>query len=570
MKFNFFSFLFVFLITELAFSQIFFQDKALELGIDLIGNSSSILGGVSFYDFDNDGWDDLTFVDKESYHVKFYKNFSGQFIEQLFSITITGHSKQILWVDYDNDGDNDLFVTKLNGANKLYKNNGSFEFIDVTGFAGFPTSDVLFTYGASFGDYDNDGFLDVFLSNHDFDYLIPNQLYHNNGDGTFTNVSIEAGISLLGHLSFCSVFFDYDNDGFQDIYISNDGFDNHNILYHNNGDGTFSDLSALSDANIKANAMSTTIDDYNNDGWLDIYITNTPEGNYLLKNDGDGTFTNVSTLTGTIFNSWSWGAVFLDADNDTNLDLYVSGMFDGTSSLPSAFYENQGDNTFLIPESIGLDNDTRASFSNAIGDLNNDGLQDIVVVNDIDNNFLWGNTSSNSNNWLKIRLQGVTSNRDGIGSKIEIFANGKSQYRYTLCGEGYLGQNSNTELVGVGSATNIDYVKVTWLSGAVDILNNVTPNQTLAIIENSTLGIEESEVNNFIVYPNPSNGIVHIKSIYNKDFSLDIIDAIGRKMSSNNYINSLNNINIEKLPKGVYFFRFTIEDVELTKKVVIY
>ncbi|MDX1702203.1 MAG: VCBS repeat-containing protein, partial [Melioribacteraceae bacterium] len=329
-------------------SQILFEDKAQELGINITGSYSSVLGGVSFFDYNNDGWDDLTFASKENIPVKFFQNNSGNFTEQMFNISILGHSKQVLWVDYDNDGDNDLFVTKLDGPNKLYQNDGSFTFTDVTVDAGFPSIN-MYTYGASFGDYDNDGNLDLFLSNKDDSFLIPNKLYRNNGNGTFTDVSITAGISTSGHLSFCSSFFDFDKDGFQDIYISNDRFANKNILYKNDGDGTFTDVSLSSGTDIAANAMSTTIDDYNNDGWLDIYVTNTSEGNYLLKNNGDGTFTNVASSTGTIFNSIGWGANFFDADNDTDMDLYVSSMIDDSSSglLTTAFYKCQSNMTYM-------------------------------------------------------------------------------------------------------------------------------------------------------------------------------------------------------------------------------
>jgi len=563
----------VFFLSQILISQIYFEDRALDLGINISGTSGSILGGVSFFDFDNDGWDDLTFASKYSFPVRFFKNTLGTFTEQNFNITISGHSKQVLWVDYDNDGDNDLFVTKVDGVNKLYQNNGSFVFTDITASAGFPNTSILYTYGATFGDYDNDGFLDVFISNKDDSKIIPNQLYHNNGDGTFTDVSLEAGISTIGHLSFCATFFDYNKDGYQDIYISNDRVTNTNILYENNTNGTFTDVSILSGTNIAANAMSTTIGDYNNDGWLDIYVTNTSEGNYLLKNNGDETFTNVALITGTTFNSIGWGANFFDADNDTDLDLYVSSMISNPDIglFTYAFYECQPDFSYIIPIDAGFINDQYASFANAIGDFNNDGYTDFVVANQApDNHSLWENLSESNNNWLKISLEGVTSNKMGIGSWIEVYANNKSMYRYKHCGESFLGQNSGVEIFGIGDANLIDYVKVTWLSGAVDILNNVTPNQNLTIVENSTLSLKEFDQNNFVIYPNPSKGIVNIKSTSNQDFSLDIIDSIGRKMSSNYYRNSLNNINIEKLPIGVYFFRFTIEDGEFTKKVVIY
>jgi len=551
------------------FGQLSFQDNATLLGVGYSYGSSYLGGGVSFCDFDNDGWDDLTFATTNGENIYFFKNINGTFNKVDIGINTSNHNKQVIWVDFDNDGDKDLFVTSVNGENKFFRNEGNLLFTDITATCGLFTND-LYTYGASFGDIDNDGDLDVFISNRDVTTANQHNYLYRNDNGIFVDISATSGITLGNQLSFCSAFFDYDNDGDQDIYVSNDKYAQINRLFQNDGFGNFTDVSVISGAGIAIDAMSTTIGDYNNDGWFDIYITNTSGGNFHLRNNGDGTFTNVASSVGTPFYSIGWGAVFLDADNDSDLDLYVSGMRDGSNGdLPSAFYENQGDNTYLIPTSIGFANDTRVSFSNAIGDFNNDGLPDIVVMNDTDNNFLWENTTTNSNNWLKVKLQGVTSNRDGIGSKIEVFANGKSQYRYTLCGEGYLGQNSGTKIFGVGTATNIDYVKVTWPSGIVDQLNNIFPNQTLNIIESSTLSSNEYEKNNFIVYPNPTSGIVNIKSTFKQDFTLSIFDAIGRKISSEKYSKTHNIVDVKSLSKGIYFFSFTTQKTEFTKKVVI-
>ena len=530
------------LVSSLCYGQLSFQENANALGVGVSYGSSTWGGGVSFCDFDNDGWDDITYSTSNGQEVLFYKN-NGDDTFSIIDLGIndTYRVKQVIWVDYDNDGDKDFLATSISSINKFYRNDGNMTFTDITSTCGLFTNN-FYSYGASFGDIDNDGDLDVFIANRDDITENQRSYLYRNDNGVFIDVTQSAGLSLSNELAFCAVFFDYDNDGDQDIYVANDKISNINRLYQNNNDGTFADVSLSSGSGIlnglgnSINAMTTTVGDYNNDGWIDIYVTNTPGGNQHLRNNGDGTFTNVASDIGTFFDSFSWGAVFLDADNDADLDLYVSGWYDGTTSfLPSAFYENQGDDTYLIPSNIGFANDTRASFSNAIGDFNNDGYPDIIVMNDTDNNFLWENTTSNSNNWLKIKLQGVTSNRDGIGSKIEVFANGKLQYRYTLSGEGYLGQNSNTEIIGVGSATNIDYVKVIWLSGTVDVLNNVSPNQTLNIVENSTLSSEEFETNNFIIYPNPSNGIVNIKSTIKQEFSLTIYDVIGKKITSKKF-----------------------------------
>ena len=236
--------------------------------------------------------------------------------------------------------------------------------------------------------------------------------------------------------------------------------------------------------------------DIDNDGYLDLFFTLGDEQNgVMMHNNGDGTFTNVASENGTIFESVAWGSVFLDAENDTDLDLYVSGELDGeTSFLPSAFYENDGMGNFSIPFAAGFDNDTARSFSNAMGDINNDGYPDIIVLNyephDI---FIWKNQSSQNNNWIKIKLEGVESNKQGIGSWIEISVNGNKQYNYTLCGEGYLGQNSAYEFFGIGESSVIDYIKVTWLSGNVDIITNPMINSHTTIIEGENLDLNNIE-----------------------------------------------------------------------------
>jgi hypothetical protein len=551
-------------------AQAFFQNNAIPLG--LINNTSTgnNLGGVSFFDYDNDGWDDITIACKGNDPVRFFRNNGGQFVEEFYGLTITGHSKQVIWVDYDNDNDNDLFVTRLDGINLLFQNDGNLNFTNVTVAAGFSNFNILSTYGATFGDIDNDGYLDLFLSNKDVSGTIPNKLYRNNGNGTFTDISLGSGISLDGHLTFCASFFDYDKDSFQDIYLSNDRFVNTNILYKNNGNNTFTDVSEVSGTNIAANAMSTTIDDFNYDGWLDIYITNTVEGNHLLKNNGDGTFEDVAMAVGLSFNSIGWGANFFDADNDTDLDLYISSMVNNPSSglLTTAFYECQNNQTYLLSTTSGFDNDEFVSYSNAIGDIDNDGFQDFIVANQApDNHSLWQN-QNDTNNWLKVKLEGVQSNKNGIGSWIELYANNVVMYRYTICGEAFLGQNSATEIFGVADVTTIDYVKVTWLSGVVDTLTNVSPNQTLLIQEGSTLSTSELDVNTIRVSPNPSQGIVNVKGL-NQPLEVQVFDYLGRLVLIKSLTREDNTIDISNNSKGLYLLQFKGETSEISKKIVL-
>lgn len=569
----------IFLIfSNLSYAQLAFDDVADQIGVDYSYGDSEYGGGVSFADFDNDGWDDITYASENGVDLYFFKNTNGVFNLVTFNgISNTSKAKQVIWVDYDNDGDKDFFVTAIEGKNAFYSNDGEMNFTDISSTIGIFQTD-LFTYGASFGDIDNDGDLDLFISNRspeDHNYL------YRNDSGIYVDITGTSGISLEGQLSFCSIFFDYDKDGLQDIYVSNDKEENINRLYKNLGDGVFQDVSESSNAGVDVSAMSTTLGDFNNDGWFDIYITNTPfsqvssiQGNVLLKNNGDGTFTNVATETGTSFDSVGWGSVFLDADNDGLLDIYVSSSENGNGSLiSSAFYHQQDDETFIIPQDIGFNTDLRESYTNAIGDINNDGKPEIVVGNDTDNNFLWQNNTINENNWLKVKLEGVVSNKDGIGNTIEINVDGQSQYRYTLAGEGYLSQNSFYEFFGTGLSNLIDYVKVTWTStGATETFNNIEANQSITIKE----GIGILNDNDYIVedllsiYPNPSDdGVFKLSTKNNVSNTLKVYDLSGRLIFNVKNLKDNDEFSLNHCKKGIYVANLSSGKKSSTIKLVL-
>ena len=541
---------------NLSVAQIAFDNEAETLGVEIICGNTLFGNGVSFFDYDNDGWDDLTVATADDDPVRFYKNINGNFVEQTLNIANNNwRNKQVNWVDIDNDGDNDLFVTSDTSINRLYENLGNMILQDITSTSGL-LNEVLVTYGASWGDYNNDGFLDVFLSNRDT--TIPNILYKNNGNNTFSLVNSESGLITTGTLSFCSAFIDYNKDGFQDIYIANDKVEYPNIMYKNNGDGTFTEVGFETGTDITIDAMSVTIGDYNSDSWLDIYVTNDVVGNVLLKNNGNGTFSDETLSSNTAMNSVAWGSVFLDAENDGDLDIYVSAEHDGTVSgyLSSALFTNNNDEYILENEAIP--DDYAISYSNAIGDIDNDGYPEILVNNiNHDNIFLWKNNSNNTNNWLKVKLEGTISNRNGVGSMIEISVNGEKQYRYTLIGEGYLSQNSASEIFGIGDATVIDYVKVNWLSGTEDIFYNVSPNQNLKIVEGSSLSIEESNTSEIKLFPIPTTEILNIES------SLPIEEVMVYNLLGEVNISAYMNKNeisldVTSLEPGIYFLRLSL------------
>lgn len=554
------------------FGQIQFSEEAVLLGC---GNSSygmgDLGGGISFFDFNNDGWDDITVSSEAGDPVRFFKNNGGSFSEITFNLfDELFETKTVQWVDFDNDEDYDLFVTSNSDSNRLYENNGAMVFENITISAGLNVLENN-TYGGSWGDYNNDGWLDLFICSRDpGSQTASNFLFKNNGDGTFLDVNSTAGIDTTNHFSFCSAFFDYNNDGWQDIYIANDKYNSANLLYKNNGNGTFIEVGEETGTNISIDAMSTAIGDYNKDGWLDIYVTNTIDGNVFFKNNGNGTFTNIASENGTIFESVAWGSVFLDADNDADLDLYVSGELDGaTSFLPSAFYENDGTGNYEIPFSAGFENDIARSFSNAIGDINNDGYPDMTVLNyEPDNIFLWYNESPQNNNWIKIKLKGVESNKQGIGSWIEISVNGNKQYNYTLCGEGYLGQNSAYEFFGIGDANTVDYIKVTWLSGIVDIYENPTINEHLTLIEGGILSVDNpNPIENIVIYPNPGK-IFTINNLKNR-ILLNITDITGKIIVKKEISEFDNKVDMSLFSKGIYMFNFINDHTIYTKKVIV-
>ena len=540
-------------------AQVSFTESAQQLGININCEYTFLGNGVSFFDYDNDGLDDITVATALGDPIYFYKNINGNFVSQTLNIPNNNErNRQINWVDIDNDGDNDLFITSDNSGNRLFENLGNMIMSEITLASGMLTDNFPY-YGASWGDYDNDGYLDVFICVRDQN--IPNILYRNNGDKTFSLVNDEAGLLTDGYMSFCSAFLDYDNDGDQDIYVSNDKYTNPNLMYKNNGDGTFTEVGVESGTAVSIGAMTVTVEDLNYDGWLDIYVTNDPNNNVLLINNGDGTFTDMAQSYQVTFNSTSWSAVFLDADNDTDLDLYVSGEGNGTASpfLSSAFYENINSSLFQLNNSA-VPNDYSYSYGNALGDTDNDGYPEIVVNNiDHDNIFVWKNNTSTSNNWLKVKLEGVISNRNGVGSFIEISINNNKQYRYTCLGEGYLSQNSATEQFGLGADTVIDYVKVKWLSGIEDTMYNVSANQTLNIIEGATLSVNDYTLSAITLHPNPTKDVVNInaKTLIN---TVTVNNVLGEEILNLTPNSLVSIIDLSVYNSGMYFVHISTEN----------
>jgi len=296
---------------------------------------NTFAGGISFCDFNNDGFEDLSLSTELGKLPAIYQNQNYLFNEVAFQLGLVDSSRvtTLIWADYDNDGDKDLFIATYGLPNKLYRNDENGNYVDVTVQSGMPMEDSPST-AALWADFNNDGFLDLYVGNYELQSSsdFPNYLFENNGNGTFTDIAFTSGaVDTIGgtnlhKLPLAIAAFDYNKDGWQDIYIANDRR-NGNTLLRNNGDGTFSDISSSSGTDLRFDAMGVAIGDYDKDGYLDIYTTNGPAGNGLLRNNGDGTFTELAGALGVTVDKVCWGANFLDYDNDGDLDLFELPLF---------------------------------------------------------------------------------------------------------------------------------------------------------------------------------------------------------------------------------------------------
>lgn len=466
-----------------------FIDVTEEQGIDNINEGCLFGNGLSFYDFNHDGWDDLSMANGAEEPL-FLINNNGQFEPANLNLTISpvGQVEMLLWADYDNDGDSDLLCTQLDGRLDLWQNDGAFNFTNVASAAGLQQGNYKF-WGAAFGDYDHDGCLDLYVAKY-YDWLNnfnPNHqglLYHNNCDGTFTDVTETAGVELGPRAQFQPAFFDYDRNGWEDLFLVIDRNVWDNEMFRNNEDGTFTNVSAATGLDWAFNAMTTTMGDYDNDLDMDIYMTDGYQGNKLFQNQGDGTFIQVATAAGVLVNLVSWGSLWIDYDNNTWQDLFVGTAGNLFLAAQNYFFVNNQDGTFTQSNELaGILGDDSPSMSSCMGDMNNDGYYDFLNnQNDPFPSKLYLNDGGD-NNYLGVYLTGVFANRDGIGSWIDCYAGGNHYINYTHCGENLVCQNSGKEIFGLAQFEIVDSLVVSWNSGTIDKFYDVPVNQHMHIIE---------------------------------------------------------------------------------------
>ena len=501
-------------------------------------------GGL-FFDYNNDGHLDIYLVNSGtlSYDAQstrpanhsdrlYHNNGDGTFTDATMEAGLQqnhGYGMGCLAADYDNDGDADLYLTNF-GKNRLYRNNGDGTFTDVTSHAG--VGDDSWSVSASFGDFNLDGYLDLYVTNY-LDYHIetahacflegihiycgPHEypgardtLYQNNGDGTFTDVTARAGLHNDGK-GLGTLFTDYNSDGYPDIFVANDAVPD--FLYRNNGDGTFTDVAVTAGVAYNSEGRATAsmgiaIGDYDNDALPDLFVTNfSLEINSLFHNDGDGFYTMTTFETGLAdpsFSQLGFGTQFLDADNDGTLELFVANghVWDNVSNItPSLSYKQQCQLFGNIGTGQYSDlSETAGPFFKrpvvargvAIGDYNNDGAVDILVTCCGEPPVLLRNDSQTAHrkrNWVKIRLVGTESNRDGIGAKVWVQTDKHTQFKEATCGGSYASSSDPTLHFGIGTQEIIQSIKVQWQSGrsqTVDFSGTENPmNQVVRIIENA-------------------------------------------------------------------------------------
>ena len=502
----------------------------------------SMSGGVILFDYDRDGWLDIYFTNaptvamavkgQTSKGALYHNNHDGTFSDVTAKAGLSTPCFAMGGAvgDYNNDGWPDLYVTCL-GGNVLYKNNGDGTFTDATAKAG--VADGRWSAGAAFGDYDGDGFLDLMVSNYvDFHLddlpgfgTAPNckyrgidvqcgprglkgagdSLFHNNGAGTFTDVSKSAGVSdPNGYYGMGVVWADFNNSGRPDIYIANDSTPS--FLYKNLGNGKFKEIglesgTAVSQDGSEQASMGIAIGDYNHTGRPSIYTTNfSDEYDDLYRNDGNWNFTDVSYQSGIALPSLphvKWGTAFADFDNDGWLDLIaVSGhVYPQVDSLPSGggyrepklLHLNQADGTFCDASDLaGLALQERhVSRGLAVGDLFNDGNVDIVV-GDLDGApMILKNQGVSGRHWASFELAGTKSNRMAIGARVKVVAGGITQTDEVHSGGSYLSQNDTRLHFGLGSAKTIDRIEIRWPSGAVETLTALAADQFYSVLEGS-------------------------------------------------------------------------------------
>ncbi len=511
----------------------YFQEIGQQIGLDFVHTIGSdhlnnIIessgGGASFIDFDQDGYLDLflcngTWIEGFSKSEKpeklpeshFFRNRgNGTFedVTQKAGANDQAYSMGAAIGDYNNDGYPDIYLCNY-GANFLYKNNGNGTFSNVTKKAKVAGGNEC-SVGAVWVDYDNDGYLDLYVGNYlnfdpEYKYFYapdgfpgpmaydsqPDYLFHNNGDGSFEDVTLAMGIIDRDGRAMGVGAADYDNDGFVDIYVANDH--TLNYLWHNDGGKKFTDMgtmsgTAFSQAGEATVSMSVDFADYNSDGLLDIFLSDDTYCS-LYQNMGNGIFSDQAYPSGIATAAAQfvgWTSSFVDYDNDGDVDIFkTNGALKHLYGHEDQLFENLGGGKFKeVSSDLGsYFHDEYVGRGACLGDYDNDGDFDVYVANLNSRGMFLRNNKGNQNNWLILSLVGTTSNRDAIGARIKLSSGGKIQTTQKKSTSGYLSQNDHRIHFGLGKDEMVEKIEITWPSGKFQLVENTKANQIITVTE---------------------------------------------------------------------------------------
>ena len=471
-----------------------FSEQALSRGVDYTVTQGSYTGsfgcGVAAVDLDGDLDADLIVTGRASGGVGIYENIGGgQFADRSATsgIPLLPAASGVVCGDYDADGDLDIYFSNWLVANVLVRNDGGFDFTDVSAAAG--VDDVGAGVGCAWADYDLDGRLDLYLANRTGTngVMIDNRLYRNLGNGTFDDVAVTLGVDDR-QFSFQGFFFDMDRDGDSDLFVSSDLGDT-TRLFENAGNGTFIDRTLTSGVGVNIKGMGVTAADFNGDGLFDVYETNTPDGNPLFINLGAGQFSDQAAIWGVSSNRIGWGALFFDYDNDALLDLYVCNQ--------ENVIQQGGQNRLFVHGGVAPCQDIAPSmaadiagesYCMAAADFDEDGDLDLVVQNYNQPIRILINEEGSQRNWLRVKVIGETGNTYAVGALIELVTGADSQLREIRAGENFKSQNEHIAHFGLDASTAVDQLTITWPGAAQRTLADVAVNQLIAVAPPSRLG----------------------------------------------------------------------------------
>jgi hypothetical protein len=511
-----------------------FTEEAVQRGIDFstihVGGAGH---GVGFPDLDGDGDPDFVCLGSPTGIVGIYENDGAGFFTSRSAgsgIPALLHATGVIAADIDGDSDLDLFVACWDAPNVLLQNDGGFQFTDITQAAG--VGDAGRSTGCAFTDFDGDGFVDLYVANMTgFQQTFPDRFYRNLGNGQFQNLAPALGIDF-GTFTWQAVFFDYDRDADSDLYVSNDkGWltcDSNNFLYENDG-GSFVDVTTPSGAGICLDSMGVAVGDFDGNGFQDVYCTNIPGGNALLMNRGDKTFVEFETAAGVASFATGWGALFFDWDNDGYQDLYVCNQ-----DAPNRLYEFDGTwpcTDIAATAGVDIGND---SYCLAVADIDADGDLDLALETAGGPVELFINHEGEQRSWARFRVIGQGANTAAIGATVDVRTGATWRTREVMSGTGFKCQNDLARHFGLGSATSLDEVVVTWPGGTTRGLTGYPVETSWALVPPERLGDADGdgdyELDDFFALFGPGGGAVtpgYEAADFDGDADIDTVDLDG-------------------------------------------